>query len=62
MKKLLITLAVCNFAYFSIAQDNTLPTTGNVGVGTLNPTARLNVNGSVKIDSSLVINDSLRVN
>jgi hypothetical protein len=42
MKKLLIALAVCNFAYFSIAQDNTLPQTGNVGVGTLNPTARLN--------------------
>ncbi len=62
MKKLLTTIFVCAFAYLSIAQDNTLPTTGNVGVGTLNPTARLNVNGSVKIDSSLVINDSLRVN
>jgi hypothetical protein len=62
MKKLLTTIFVCAFAYLSIAQDNTLPQTGNVGVGTLNPTARLNVNGSVKIDSSLVINDSLRVN
>lgn len=62
MKKLLTTFIVCATAYFSISQDNTLPTSGNVGVGTLSPTARLDVNGNVKIDSSLVINDSLRVN
>lgn len=62
MKKLFTTILVCGVAYLSFSQDNTLPTSGNVGVGTLNPTARLNVNGNVKIDSSLVINDSLRVN
>ncbi len=62
MKKLFTTIFVCGVAYLSFSQDNTLPTSGNVGVGTLNPTARLNVNGNVKIDSSLVINDSLRVN
>ena len=62
MKKLITSILVCFIAFLSFSQDNTLPVTGNVGVGTLNPTARLDVNGNVKIDSSLVINDSLRVN
>lgn len=43
------------------AQQNTLPTTGNVGIGTLNPDSRLNVNGNVKIDSTLTIIDSVRI-
>jgi hypothetical protein len=62
MKKLFTSIIVYSFIFTAFTQDNTLPASGNVGVGTLNPTARLNVNGNVKIDSSLVINDSLRVN
>lgn len=62
MKKLLFSLSIFSLAFSSFSQDNTLPTTGNVGVGTLNPTAKLDVRGNMKIDSSLVINDSLTVN
>lgn len=62
MKKLATTMLLICAAQFTYAQDNMLPTTGNIGVGTLTPTTRLDVNGSVKIDSSLVVNDSIRVN
>jgi len=44
------------------AQDNTLPTTGRIGVGTLTPSARLDVNGNMIIDSCLLVKDSLIVN
>lgn len=33
---------------FCIAQTNTFPTTGNVGIGTTSPTKSLDVNGTVK--------------
>lgn len=62
MKKLLFSLSLFSLSFLSFSQDNTLPTTGNVGVGTLSPTTRLDVNGNMKIDSSLVIKDSLTVN
>lgn len=39
-------------------QDNSVPNTGNVGLGTMNPTSRLQVNGNVKIDSCIVVEDS----
>lgn len=60
MKKTLICLFVA-VSSLSVAQDNTLPNTGNVGIGTLNPTARLDVNGNMKIDSCLHIKDSLLI-
>ena len=61
MKKTIIT-TFCGlfFAHLGISQ-NTLPATGNVGIGTLNPTARLNVNGRAVIDSALFVKDSIRV-
>lgn len=46
---------------FGYSQENTLPDSGNVGIGTTAPTARLQVGGSAKIDSSLVVSDSLHV-
>ena len=59
MKK--ITIILCLFGIYSSsnAQENTFESTGNVGVGTLNPTARLEVNGTMKVDSSLIVKDSL---
>lgn len=45
----------------AFAQDNTLPTTGNVGIGTLSPSARLDVNGNMKVDSCLHVKDSLLI-
>ncbi len=62
MKRKLLPLAIFCFSATLFAQDNTLPTTGNVGVGTLNPTERLEVNGNMRVDSSLIVNDSVRVN
>jgi hypothetical protein len=43
------------------AQTNTLPTNGNVGIGTTTPSALLDVNGNMVVDSSVVIKDSLNV-
>lgn len=33
-----------------------------MGIGTTNPTSRLDVNGNVKIDSALIVKDSVRIN
>lgn len=42
------------------AQTNSLPTSGDVGIGTTNPQERLQVCGTVKVDSTLIA-DSIRV-
>lgn len=60
MKNLFTLSALC-FVVFAQAQDNTLPTTGNVGIGTTQPDCRLTVNGNVRIDSTLHIKDSLLI-
>jgi hypothetical protein len=45
----------------SISQSNTLPSTGNVGIGTTAPSTKLQVNGSARIDSTLTVKDSMIV-
>jgi len=40
---------------------NLLPDTGNVGIGTANPTEKLQVNGNSKLDGSVSVTDSLSV-
>ncbi len=61
MKALLFTLLLTGAAAHSFAQSNTLPTNGNVGIGTTSPTERLTVNGSARIDSTLTVRDSMIV-
>ena len=46
----------------SFSQTNTFPSSGNVGIGTgSTPTAKLQVNGSARIDSTLTVRDSMIV-
>ena len=65
MKKLSLSLfiafilGICSNSIF--AQENTLPETGNVGIGTMNPSATLDVNGNVHIDSMLMVKDSILI-
>ncbi len=55
-------IILCTFCANQLsAQENTLPENGNVGIGTTNPTERLQVNGSARIDSMLVVRDSMIV-
>jgi hypothetical protein len=43
MKKLYTTLAIAIFGYYSYAQTNTFPTTGNAGIGTTGPGSHLEI-------------------
>jgi hypothetical protein len=45
MKKRLLTLAMAITSYFSYAQTNTFPSSGNVGIGTTGPQAKLHIVG-----------------
>lgn len=45
----------------AFSQTNTLPTSGNVGIGELNPDQKLTVRGSARIDSTLMVKDSMSV-
>lgn len=45
----------------SFSQTNTLPASGNVGIGELNPDQKLTVRGSARIDSTLMVKDSMIV-
>lgn len=49
MKRLVLfsTLFTCLFSVTVFAQSNTFPTTGNVGIGTILPSKKLEVNGTI---------------
>jgi hypothetical protein len=63
MKKihLLFSLTVLVISNGLIAQENTISEQGNIGLGTVNPTERLQVAGRVRIDSTLVVSDSVNM-
>jgi hypothetical protein len=53
MKKILLFAACLTASTALLAQTNTLPATGNVGVGTLSPTAKLEVyDGHIKVSNN----------
>lgn len=58
--------SVLSFVVFgttsAFSQSNSLPSNGNVGIGTTNPTTKLQVNGSARIDSTLTVKDSVIIN
>jgi len=63
MKKVNLLLSLCSVFVFNglLGQENVISENGNVGLGTTTPTARLTVAGSARIDSSLVVNDSVTI-
>lgn len=62
MKTTFLSAALLSFTCtISLAQENELPATGNVGIGTSEPTQKLDVRGAARIDSTLRIGDSLTV-
>lgn len=66
MKQPALKKAYCAFitvfvATLSFSQTNTLPASGNVGIGELNPDQKLTVRGSARIDSTLMVKDSMVV-
>jgi hypothetical protein len=46
-------------SYAALSQQNEIPESGNVGIGTTAPTAKLDVRGDARIDSTLKVGDSL---
>jgi cytoskeletal protein CcmA (bactofilin family) len=59
MKKIILFCATL-FAITSYSQ-NTFPTSGNVGINTSSPSARLDVNGNMVVDSCLTVKDSVLI-
>lgn len=59
--KSLILIGFSVVSTHSFSQTNSIPTSGNVGIGVTSPTTKLQVNGSARIDSTLTVRDSMVV-
>ncbi|WP_109435894.1 hypothetical protein [Aquimarina sp. AU119] len=53
MKKSFFLLSFLTFGFTTYSQTNTFPSDGNVGIGTLTPTEKLEVNGVIKSKSGI---------
>ena len=60
LKSALLLLTV-SLSALTFAQTNTIPVNGNVGIGTLTPSAKLDVNGRMVVDSLVILKDSVYV-
>lgn len=58
-KRLLYYLSLTFFPVLTIAQTNTFPSSGNVGIGTLSPTWPLDVRGRISSNEGVVITNPL---
>lgn len=54
-------MLLLSLSLYTRAQENEIYGTGNVGIGTTNPTTKLDVRGDARIDSVLKVGDSLSV-
>lgn len=63
MKKITLFASVATLLSINgaFAQNNVVPQSGNVGIGTTSPSAKLQVSGSVRVDSTLVVSDSVHM-
>ena len=59
MKNLFILVGT--FFSFQLFSQNTFPTSGNTGINTTSPTQALQVNGNLQVDSSMTVQDSIKV-
>ena len=57
--KLFLLVSVIGASLTTYSQENEIPDSGNVGIGTTEPTEKLDVRGGVRIDSTLHVGDSL---
>ncbi len=53
-----LALCVMTFSVFSIAQTNTFPASGNVGIGTTNPTLALQISTAAEATNGLLVTGS----
>ena len=60
LKLISFIIAILAIQPYSFSQNSTnkIDSTGNVGIGILNPTHKLQINGKTKIDSTLEVGDS----
>ena len=57
--KLFLIALLLGATISTYAQENEIPDSGNVGIGTTEPTAKLDVRGAARIDSTLHVGDSI---